>query len=264
MTDTLEPREVEQPFIRRWLVSAFELCYRAPVRFCAVIAILAALDALLESLSTGYTVSQFWLYRVGDFLLPTLWMMVCVLARGADRGRNLRDSLSMLPPAQAWTQALSAGALLVGVSVVLGLMFGKTPLPGRVDRTISVVHEGDFALLISRDAMMLLIYFGNCYCPLLALAPPTALKEARWLSKRGAELNQQFHVWFLYMIPLLIAYALTSYAPTFGIPVHVFLVFFGVLNYVAYRDIFERRATNSPVATAGATRAADARLRVTS
>jgi hypothetical protein len=44
----------------------------------------------------------------------------------------------------------------------------------------------------------------------------------------------------------------------------VFLVFFGVLNYVAYRDIFERRATNSPVATVGATRAADARLRVTS
>ncbi len=39
---------------------------------------------------------------------------------------------------------------------------------------------------------------------------------------------------------------LSSAIPAYGMTTAAFLVFFGVLNYVAYRDIFERRGENLP------------------
>jgi len=40
------------------------------------------------------------------------------------------------------------------------------------------------------------------------------------------------------------------FVPAFGLTSAVFIVFIGVLNYVAYRDIFERQSENSPKAVA--------------
>jgi hypothetical protein len=59
---------------------------------------------------------------------------------------------------------------------------------------------------------------------------------------------------------VLSAGALVSAVPAYGMTSAAFLVFMGVLNYVAYRDIFERRSGNLPKQVAGPQIAAVATL----
>ena len=61
-------------------------------------------------------------------------------------------------------------------------------------------------------------------------------------------------------ILVLTAGTIASAVPAYGMTTAAFLVFIGVLNYVAYRDIFERRSGNLPEQAAEIEGAADPQL----
>jgi hypothetical protein len=51
---------------------------------------------------------------------------------------------------------------------------------------------------------------------------------------------------------MLVAGIVESFVPAYGLTNALWIVFVGVLNYVAYRDIFERRSANFPRTAAAA------------
>lgn len=53
-------------------------------------------------------------------------------------------------------------------------------------------------------------------------------------------------------ITALTADAISSVVPAYGMPMAATIVFLGVFNYVAYRDIFKRRSGNLPKAVVSA------------
>jgi hypothetical protein len=70
-----------------------------------------------------------------------------------------------------------------------------------------------------------------------------ALNSAVWLLFSGAGKRDY------QMLPgrmLVVAGVLQAFVPAYGMTMAAWLVFAGVLNYVAYRDIFERRSSPLP------------------
>lgn len=53
MSETLEPRIVDKPFARRWLVTTLALIGRAPLRFGCLIALLGLLDMPLFGMTNA-------------------------------------------------------------------------------------------------------------------------------------------------------------------------------------------------------------------
>jgi hypothetical protein len=54
------------------------------------------------------------------------------------------------------------------------------------------------------------------------------------------------------VVMLAIAVVLQLFVPFYGMTLAAWIVFIGVLNYVAYRDIFQRRSANLPQTIAAA------------
>lgn len=55
---TLKPTKVEQPFMRRWTRSSFELVLRSPGRFGLLIALLGLLDSLAVNLARDHHIEK--------------------------------------------------------------------------------------------------------------------------------------------------------------------------------------------------------------
>jgi hypothetical protein len=83
---------------------------------------------------------------------------------------------------------------------------------------------------------------------LLTLIPDIPPQLALSLSRSAGRKNGTIEILLGVGIVIIAAAALSEVAPVYGLTAAVAVVFVGVFNYVAYRDVFERRDTNLPQA----------------
>ncbi len=255
MYATLEPREVDKPFVRRWIRAALALLMRSPLRFGVLIALLAGLDTLAVHLADGYVIEKIWIDRLGIVTLPLLWVLVSAVARGADVNGETLQSFSQLGRRSVWVGALGVGVGMATVSWFFHSLFhGFGPMPLRDSRAY-LQHQGDFLASVEGGVVLMVGAAGLAYCSLLALVPELSAPHARSLALRADRINGLPTIIFMTAVLAISAVYVTSAAPAYGMTTAAFLVFLGVLNYVAYRDMFERRADNLPQQAAAPQRA---------
>ncbi len=250
MSATLEPREVERPFWKRWLKMSWQLLARSPVRFGLLVALLGWVDTTAVNLSYGHVIPRIWIARLGMMLLPVLFALISAAARGADDPRQTWTVLRALLRLQFWVKAFVAGAALVAFEWVThhALLFVPDPAAK------AVYSQESGALLSSFGAQTCLLVWvlGICYAPLMVFWPELSFQEARKLSQSASDMNNPSHILLLICAVMLVGFPLTL-IPSYGMTEAAMLVFMGILGYVAYRDIFERRDENLPaIASAGA------------
>ncbi|HTC51071.1 MAG TPA: hypothetical protein VK700_03970 [Steroidobacteraceae bacterium] len=244
MATPFEPREVDKPFIPRWLRLTLQLFARSPVRFGILIAALGWIDTSAVKLADGYVVPKIWIDRIGTLLLPILWMIVSAVSRGADDSHRTWEALSALRRRQVWLGTLSTGATIVIMQWLVRLMLaGVVPLRAQGPQ-VSLQHPGEFMESIAANVLITCVFVGLCYFPLLVLGPELSPGDARHLSRKAARINGDWPTWIFVAIVAVGANAVASVAPAYGMTAAAFLVFLGVFNFVAYRDIFDRRDQN--------------------
>lgn len=243
----LEPRKVDRPFSRRWLRMTGELFLRSPVRFCVIIALLGGLDDCALNMAQGYAIPRTWVDRLGIAVLPILWSVVGAVARGADDAGRTRQALAGLARKQLWT-----GAVVAGVSVaalhwfVFWALHCLVPALSSRAPGFHLQRPGEFLGSIATNIASVSIWVGVCYFPLLALVPDVSADGARRLSKKASGINGELAIWTFIGTLVVGANLLVALVPAYGMTAAAFIVFMGILNYVAYRDIFEHRAENLP------------------
>jgi hypothetical protein len=247
MSQTLTPREVEKPFRMRWLRMALQLMLRAPVRFSIAILLLGCLDAFMLNLLPGAIPSP-WGIELGKLFLPLAWVVVAAFARGADDSKQNRASLASLMRPTVWVAALAVGLGLITLDIVIyGLMF-----PGTHWQDVKLL-SGRVVEFIGAQAWIVTLAAGICFFPLLVLEPALSLPEVLRLSKSATEINGRHTIsWFVTGV-LCAALMLDSLFRAYGLTMAAGIVFMGVVNYVAYRDIFERQSANSAETGAAST-----------
>jgi hypothetical protein len=231
-----------------------QLMLRAPIRFSIAIFLLGCLDAFVLRLLPS-TIPGPWAPRFGMFLLPLAWVVIAAMARGADNSTQNRMSLTSLTRPTVWVAAMAIGLGLVTLSIAIQwLLFPD------VDWQAEKMRSGRILTLTGAQAWMVTAVAGICFFPLLVLKPGLSFLEVLRLSKSATEINGRKTISRLMIGMLLVAGILEMFVPAFGLTIAAWMVFVGVLNYVAYRDIFERRSENSPktVATPSAVVAAHA------
>jgi hypothetical protein len=235
---------------------------RSPIRFSILIVALGCLDTTAVNLAQGYVVEKTWVDRLGTLALPFLWVLVSAVARGADDPRSSMDALSQLRRKPVWVGALGAGLITATLEGIIGLAFHgvRTGLLGLPRSSPYLQNQGQFLDSIEASVLMITGFAGLCYFPLLVLAPDISPRDATQLSRKAEEMNGSIALILLIGALVLTAAALASAMPAYGMTTAACLVFIGVLNYVAYRDIFERRSGNLPKQAAETKRAADPQL----
>jgi hypothetical protein len=244
---TLEPREVEKPFLRRWTHMTTQLLVRSPIRFGLMIAALGVLDHAAIAVAENSQIQRPWADRLGTLLLPPLWVLVGALARGADDRRRSADALLALTRARVWWGALRAGATLAAfLWIISWALQGLGGLTGSHRPQGYLRHPGELLTSIVVNVAILQCWVGLCYCPLLVLQPQLDVTEALHLSRRASELNGRTLLFLFLSVVALAGVTVATVLPLYGMTVAAVLAFPGILNYVAYRDIFERRSENAP------------------
>lgn len=246
MNATLEPREVDKPFAQRWLRATLALFLRSPLRFGLLIALLGCLDTSAVNFANGYFVEKIWVDRLGIVALPILWVLVSAVARGADDNSLTWQTLSHLGRRSVWVGAVSMGVGLAALSWFLHSLFHGFGAVAAHNPPAYLQHQGDFLASVEASVVLIVTYGGLTYCPLLALIPGLPARDARSLSKKADKINGLVTILTMTGILAIGAIYLASAIPAYGMTTAAFVVFFGVLNYVAYRDIFERRGENLP------------------
>ena len=246
MNVSLEPRKVERPFIGRWLRTSLDLIVRSPVQFGLVIVLLVCLDNAVVQLASGYRIEKLWTYSFGSLLLGFVWVFVAALARGADDAARTWSALAQFVRPKVWAGAVASAAVAVGFELIVDwLLGGVTGLHHR-NSAAFLRHPGDFAEAIAHDAIFFTVFFTPFYFPLLALIPDISPLRAQSLSISAARKNGNIEILLGVGIIVVPAAALSEVAPVFGLVDAVTVLFLGVFNYVAYRDVFERRPGNAP------------------
>jgi hypothetical protein len=252
MNDTLEPREVERPFIGRWMRTTLGLIVRSPVQFGLIVVLLIGLDSAVVEFASGYRVEKLWANGLGSLLLGFTWVFIAALARGADEASRTLSALAQFIRPRVWMGAVASAAAAVcfelmvrwllngvtGLDRITGLHHGK-PTP-------FLQHPGDFVSAISHDAMLFTAVFEPFYFPLLAAIPDISPLRALFLSMSAARKNGSMEILLGVGIVVVAAAALAQIAPVLGLIDAATVLFVGVFNYVAYRDVFERRSGNAP------------------
>jgi hypothetical protein len=239
MSATFEPREVEKPFRMRWVRTTLQLMLRAPVRFSIAILLLGCLEALVLRLLPN-AVPGPWAHRLGMLLLPLAWVLIAPLARGADKSMQNWKAITSLTRPTVWLAALVVGLGLVALDIAIYQLF----FPGTHWQD-EKLHSGRLLDLTGAQAWMVVTAAGICFFPLLVLESELSFQEVLHLSKSATEINGRKTISWLMIGMLAAAGLLEMFVPAFGLTSAVFIVFIGVLNYVAYRDIFERQSENS-------------------
>jgi hypothetical protein len=247
MSATLEPREVEKPFWKRWLRMSWQLFVRSPVRFGILVALLGWVDSTAVKLSYGFVIPRIWVERLGMLLLPVLFAIVCAVARGADDARQTWRVLRGFIYMRFWGKALAGGLALALFEWVVYHALLLVPDPGAKPL---YSHESG-ALLTSFISKTVLVNWvlGICYAPLIVFWPELSFAETRKLSHSAATVNDRSRFTYLVCGVMLVGLPLTL-IPSYGMTEAALLVFVGILSYVAYRDIFERRDENLPAQVA--------------
>lgn len=253
MNTLIEPREVEKPYLRRWLRDTLDLFVRSPLRFGLLIAALGSLDASAVNVTEGLVIDREWIQRFGMVLLPLVWTVVSAVARGADDASQTWAAIRSLARRRVWSGPLTIGAAIAGLNLIVSWSVGglaQHMVPARPD--LYLHHSGELLKSTGVNAVMVFAFAGLCYFPLLVLVPDISSSTARDLSHRASKLNDYMTMMLFVGITALVADALASVAPAYGMTMAASIVFLGVFNYVAYRDIFERRSGNLPKAVASA------------
>jgi hypothetical protein len=250
MSTTLEPRKVDQPFVRRWLRMSLELFVRAPLRFGILIALLGGVDHAAVAFAQGVGIQRAWADRLGTLMVPLLWVLTSAFARGADDSRQSSEALASLGRGQVWLGALRAGATLAVFLFIAGwVLQGLGQLLSTHRPQGYLQHPGELLDSIVANVLFLQSWVGLCYCPLLVLQPQLSPPEASSMSRKASQLNGNMLIFILVGVITFGAVSLASVLPLYGMTDAALLVFLGVLNYVAYRDMFERRSGNLPKMT---------------
>jgi hypothetical protein len=236
----MNPREVEKPFRIRWLRMTLQLILRSPIRFGIAILLLGCLDTSAVRLLSGYSIPRNWMARLGIFVLPFAWVFMAALARGADNASQTWEAFAGFAHFKVWVSALAVGLGLLALNWVVWLLLGS---PAHPDYQ---VIPGRFLEFTVAQAWMVTAAVGICFFPLLVLQPALSLMELRRLSRSASDINGWRDISWLMACMLGIGGVLQLFVPAYGITTAAWLVFMGVLNYVAYRDIFERRSANFP------------------
>ncbi len=247
MNATLEPREVEKPFAQRWLRATLALLLRSPIRFGLLIALLGWVDISAVNFAAGHVVEKIWVDRLGIVTLPFIWVLVSAVARGADDNRQTWHALAQLRRRPVWVASLVAGTSLAVLNwIIYSLLHGLHAALGLHESKPYLLHQGQFLDSVEASVLLLSITVGLCYFPLLVLAPELSSRHARHLADKAGNINGRHGIMLLIAIVVLGAIALAATVPAYGMTTAAYLVFIGVLNYVAYRDIFDRRIENLP------------------
>ncbi len=167
MNATLEPREVDRPFARRWLRATTALLLRSPIRFGLLIALLGCLDAFALNFANGYLIEKVWVDRLGIVTLPLLWV-VSAVARGADDNSLTWQTLSHLGRRSVWIGALSVGVGMAVLSWFFHSVFHGFGAVARHNPPDYLQHQGDFLASIEASVVLIVGSVGLTYCPLLA------------------------------------------------------------------------------------------------
>jgi hypothetical protein len=187
-------------------------------------------------------------------MLPLVWVFIAALARGADDASQTWKAFAGFAYFKVWMSALVVGIGLVALNWVIWWLMGVTASRG------SAVLPGRFLESTGAQAWMVTAAAGICYFPLLVLQPALSLTEARRPSRDANDINGRRTISWLIVGMMCVLAPFSLFVPAFGMTTAAWIVFMGILNYVAYRDIFERRSANLPetVATASAVVAAHA------
>ncbi len=79
MSETLEPRQVERPFLGRWVRSTFALLANSPLTFGAAVVLLAILDIFYADIVPEQLNDAGLSLVVGALLLPPFWIAMSLL-----------------------------------------------------------------------------------------------------------------------------------------------------------------------------------------
>jgi hypothetical protein len=255
MSTPLEPREVDKPYLGRWLRDTLVLFVRSPLRFGLLIAALGLLDTSAVRATEGLVIEQEWVQRLGMILLPAVWTVVSAVARGADDASQTWGAIRALARGKVWSGPLMIGAKIVGLTWIVSWSLGgllRLMIPARP--ALYLHHSGELLESTGVNALLVFTFVGLCYFPLLVLIPDISSSTARDLSRRASSLNDYLTMLWFVGTAALIADKFASVAPAYGMTMAASIVFLGVFNYVAYRDIFERRSGNLPKTVASAAR----------
>lgn len=229
MSETLEPRQVEKPFLGRWIRTTFALLASSPATFGAVVAALAVFDLLYIDVVPRSLGESGLTLVVGAVLLPAFWIAMSLLSRRADRAVDRSELPQLAVCGRTMSGALLPGCLLASVNWLLHWALSASPAIADAIGSYTL----NFVLLVAP--------MGVCYFPLMALVPDLSIAEAWRLSRTAARLNDE---WIIVTFVAVLSVGPDVFAravPAGLIVTAAFLVFVGVFNYVAYRDIFERR-----------------------
>jgi len=238
----MEPREVQKPFWKRWLRMTWRLFVRSPIRFGILIALLGLFDSSAVNLAYGYIIPRIWTDRLGMLLLPLLFAIISAVARGADDSRQTWKVLQEFLHLRFWLKALAAGGVLVIFDLAVhALLIFSDPIAK------ATYTQRPGALLESFAVQTVLVsqFLGICHAPLSVFWPQLSFRETQNLSQSASTVNGRWQICKLVCGVLAVGIPLEM-IPTYGMAEAAWLVFIGTLNYVAYRDIFERQAENLP------------------
>jgi hypothetical protein len=229
MSETLEPRRVEKPFLGRWVMTALALLVRSPVSFGAAVALLAISGLLSTDIVPARLIDAGWTIVAGSLLLPLFWVVLSLLSRRSDRAFGRSELLQHAASGSAWGGGLLPGCLLASVGSLLHWALSASPF------------LAEFIGSYTWNCLLLVGPLGVCYFPLMALAPGLTIFDACQLSKKASQLNGEWVIVLFVGALSLTADGFARAGPAGDIVSAAILVFIGVFNYVAYRDIFERR-----------------------
>lgn len=230
MSETLEPRKVEKPFLGRWVMTALALLVRAPGSFGAAVALVAISSLLGTGIVPARLIDAGWTLVVASLLLPLLWVLLSLLSRRSDRAFGGSELLQHAASRSSWGGGLLPGCVLASVGWLLHWALSGNPV------------LADFIGSYTWNCVLLVAPLGVCYFPLMALAPGLTVPDARQLSRKASRLNGEWVIVLFVAALSLTADGFERAGPAGDIVSAAILVFIGVFNYVAYRDIFERRA----------------------
>lgn len=230
MSETLEPRRVERPYLGRWVITAFALLLRFPVGFGAAIALIAIVDLLSTDVIPVRFIDAGWTLVLGTLLLPVFWIVLSLLSRQSDRALRRSELLQLSVSRSVWGGGLLPGCLLASGSWLVHWALAAASPVG-----------ADLAGSNVWNCSLLVLPLGVCYFPLMALAPGLTVIDACQLSKKASRLNGEWIIVTFIAALALAADVLARSVPGGELAAAACLVFIGVFNYAAYLDIFERR-----------------------
>jgi hypothetical protein len=226
MSEALEPREVEKPFLGRWLMMTLGLLLGAPVTFGVSIALVATISLLAARLPTILLDTGIVLVTSVLLLLP-LWTVLGLLARHAERSPGRTELLHRM--ARGVVGASVPACPLACVSwLVHWALAGSPAIAGVIGS-------------LTWDTLLVVLPLGVCFCPLVALGSGLSVVDTYHLSRKASRLNGEATIVAFMAGLAALADWLAWVLPAAALITAAFLVFTGVFCYVAYRDIFERK-----------------------